>query len=234
MAKRKKNNKKASNSSPKFIFWIIGLIVVFFLVFIFFGNHNKQTQQVSKVAIDYSSEPFLGKKSAPVSIVEFGDYKCPDCKNFNDNVIPLIQKNLIDTGKAKLYFFNYAFINVDSTRSAKFAEAVYHELGNETFWKFHETLYKKQPKDSNAEKTDLYDEKFLTQTLKEAAPDADANKVVEYFRANKADAAFQKDMNYAGKFGITGTPTIFVNGKEFTGKTIDDLFSMVNQAAKGK
>jgi protein-disulfide isomerase len=234
MANHKKSVKKESGSSSKFTFWVIGLIAVCVLGFIFLGNHTKSVQKTANVTINYSGEPFLGKKSAPVSIIEFGDYKCPDCKNFADNVFPAIQKELVDTGKAKLYFFNYSFINVDSNRSAKFAEAVYHELGNDTFWKFHETLYRKQPKDSNAEKTDLYDEKFLVSTLKEVAPDADVNKVVEYFRANKADAAWQKDMNYAGKLGVTGTPTIFVDGKPFNGKTMDDLISMVDNAAKGK
>lgn len=115
---------------------MIGLIAVCILGFIFLGNHNKKVEKPaskSDVAIDYSGQPFLGKSSAPVSIIEFGDYKCPNCKNFADGVIPVIQKELVDTGKAKLYFFNDSFINVDSTRAAKFAEAVYHELGNDTF-----------------------------------------------------------------------------------------------------
>lgn len=229
-----KSTKNKSQSSSKFTFWIIGIIAAFILGFIFLGNHSKTVQKASKETIDYSGQPFLGKKSASVSIIEFGDYKCPNCKNFAANVVPLIQKDLVDTGKVKLYFFNDPFIYVDSTRSAKFAEAVYHELGNDTFWKFHETLYKKQPEDSNAEKTDLYDEKFLVATLKEAAPNADVNKVLDYFHANKADAAVNKDLGYAAKLGVTGTPTIFVDGKPFTGTTLDDLTSMVNKAAKGK
>lgn len=232
MANQKKNDKKGSPSS-KFAFWIIGLVAVCILGFIFLGNHSKPVQK-PKESIDYSGEPFIGKKSAPVSIIEFGDYKCPNCKNFNQTIVPLIKQQLIDTGKAKLYFFNDSFINVDSTRSAKFAEAVYHELGNDVFWKFHDTLYKRQPDDSKAEKTDLYDEKFLTDTLKEADPGADVNKVAAYFEANKADNAWKKDMNYADKLGVSGTPTIFVDGKLFTGKTLDDLNTMVDQAAKGK
>ncbi|OIK15480.1 thiol-disulfide oxidoreductase [Bacillus sp. MUM 116] len=232
-----KNNTKQQGSSSKFTFWIIGLIAVCILGFIFLGNHNKKVEKPasnSKVAIDYSGQPFLGKSSAPVSIIEFGDYKCPNCKNFADSVIPVIQKELVDTGKAKLYFFNDAFINVDSTRAAKFAEAVYHELGNDTFWKFHELLYKKQPEDSKYEKMDVYDKNFLVNTLKEVTNEKDVNKVVAYFDAKKADAAFNKDMDYVTKLGVTGTPTILVDGKMFQGKTLDDLKDMVNKAAKGK
>jgi protein-disulfide isomerase len=235
MANNKKNTKQASSSS-KFTFWVIGLVAVCILGFIFLGNHQKQQQtskSTAKPKIDYSNQPFLGKSSAPVSIIEFGDYKCPNCKNFGQNVVPVIQKDLIDTGKTKLYFMNDSFINVDSKRSAQFAEAVFHELGNDTFWKFHELLYKKQPAGSKYEKMDVYTEDFLVSTLKAVANDSDVNKVVKYFDAGKAKAAWQKDQDYADKLGVTGTPTIFVNGKMFNGTTMDDLINMVNKAAKG-
>ncbi|MDN3019277.1 DsbA family protein [Paenibacillus sp. BSR1-1] len=234
MANNKKSTKNSKNSSSKFIFWVVGLIAVGILALIFFGNHNKNQNNTASEKIDYANQPFLGDKSAPVSIIEFGDYKCPNCKNFADQVIPQIQKDLVDTGKAKLYFMNDSFINVDSERSAKFAESVYQELGNDTFWKFHELLYKKQPEDSKYEKIDLYTEKFLTDTLKEVASDKDVDKVVKNFQAKKSDAAWKKDMDYVGKLGVTGTPTIFVNGKKFEGGSMDDLKKMVDKAAKGK
>lgn len=235
MANRNKNAKNGPSSSAKFAFWMIGLIAVAIIAFIFLGNHsnsNQSTSKPQKESIDYKNQPFLGKSSAPVSIIEFGDYKCPNCKNFNKQVIPIIKKDLVDTGKAKLYFMNDSFIYDDSIRSAKFAESVYAELGNETFWKFHDLLYKKQPEDPKYEKMDVYDEKFLTDTLKEVASEAEVNQVVQNFQAKKADAAWKKDMALVEKLNVTGTPTIFVNGKLFDGKTIDDLKNMVDQAAK--
>ena len=229
------NSKKGSkNSSAKFVFWIVGLVAVFIIGFIFLAPHKSQNTTTQKEKIDYTKQPYIGKSKAPVSIIEFGDYKCPNCKNFNAKVIPIIKQELVDTGEAKLYFMNDSFIYTDSTRSAKFAEAVYAVLGNQTFWKFHDSLYQKQPEDSKYEKMDVYDEKFLTDTLKEVASDEDVNKVVQYFDAKKSDAAWQKDMDLVAKLNVTGTPTIFVNGKLFDGKTIDDLKKMVDQAAKEK
>ena len=69
---------------------------------------------------------------------------------------------------------NYAFINNDSSRAAEFAETVYKELGNDTFWKFHELLYKKQ--NAADEKKDVLTESYLEDTLKEVSSDADAKK----------------------------------------------------------
>lgn len=234
MAKNIKNKKKEAKSSSGFIFWMIGLVAVFILAFIFFGNHSKQQDKTTSTKIDYSNQPFLGKESAPVSIIEFGDYKCPNCKNFTKDVVPIIQKELVDTGKAKFYFMNDSFINVDSTRSAKFAESVFSELGNETFWKFHDLLYKKQPEDPKYEKMDVFTEDFLVTTLKEVANESDADKVLKNFQDKKSDNAWQKDMDYAETLGVTGIPTIYVNGKKFEGQTIDDLKEMVAKAAKGE
>jgi protein-disulfide isomerase len=234
MVNKKKNDRSGSNSSAKFTFWVIGLVVVCIVAFIFLGNHTKKQETTETNNIDYSNQPYLGKKSAPVSIIEFGDYKCPNCKNFATTLVPIIEKELVDTGKAKFYFMNDSFIYTDSIRSAKFAESVYKELGNAAFWKFHELLYKKQPAESKYEKMDVYTEEFLTNTLKEVASDTDVQKVVKNFQAKGSDAAWKKDMDYAEKLGVTGTPTIFVNGETFTGQTLDDLEKMVDDAAKGK
>ncbi|MCK1985588.1 MULTISPECIES: DsbA family protein [Peribacillus] len=229
MANKKKGNQKQSSA---FTFWIIGLIAVIIIGFIFLANGKGEDTAVNE--IDYKAQPYLGEKSAPVQIVEFGDYKCPVCKTFEEQFFPSIQSELIDTGKAQFYFMNYSFINVDSTRSAKFAESVYQELGNDTFWKFHELLYDKQPADLKYEKEDVFTDKFLEETLKEIANDKDVKKVVTSFKDEKSEDQWNKDMELADELGVTGTPSLFVNGKKFEGNTIDDLVKMVDDAAKEK
>ncbi|MGG0409205.1 DsbA family protein [Peribacillus simplex] len=229
MANKKKGNQKQSSA---FTFWVIGLIAVIIIGFIFLANGKDEDTAVNE--IDYKSQPYLGEKSAPVQIVEFGDYKCPVCKTFEEQFFPSIQSELIDTGKAQFYFMNYSFINVDSTRSAKFAESVYQELGNDTFWKFHELLYDKQPDDLKYEKEDVFTDKFLEETLKEIANDKDVKKVVTSFKAEKSEGQWNKDMELADELGVSGTPSLFVNGKKFEGNTIDDLVKMVDDAAKEK
>lgn len=236
MANNKKNNKKKeTNSSSKFIFWVIGLIAVG-IIGLFFLNNNSDSdsEQTAKEEIDYSNQPFLGEESAPVSIVEFGDYKCPNCKNFAETTVPLIVKEFVDSGKAKFYYFHYPFINVDSKRTAKFSEAVYHELGNNKFWEFHELIFKKQPEDIKYEKIDVFTKDFLTETLKEIASEDEVNKVVKYFDTKEPEDAWEQDNALGGKLGVTGTPTIFVNGKRFDGQTLDDLNEMVEEASKEK
>lgn len=228
MSKNNKNPKKTSNQSSKFVFWVIGLVAICIGVIIFLSNSTE------KVTIDYTGQPFLGEESAPVKIVEFGDYKCPYCKNFTESFFPQIDKDFVKTGKASFYFINYAFINVDSERSAKFAEAVYQELGNDTFWKFHELLYEKQPADPASEQKDVFTETFLTNVLREIATEQETEKVISAFQKNLSEEGLNKDMNLAGELGVTSTPSIFINGEKFEGQTYDDFKTLVNDATKGE
>ena len=210
----------------KKIFWIVGLVVICIVGVIVLTDVNQKS-----TVIDVEGQPFLGEESAPVEIIEFGDYKCPSCKDFNDRLFPVIYKELVETGKAKFYFMNYSFINIDSNRSAQFAETVYQELGNEKFWAFHELLFSKQPADLSYEKVDLYTESFLEEVLAEVATEEETNKVMQAFGENKGKEAWEKDMKTANSLGVSSTPTIFIGGKQFNGSTINDFTKMVEEAA---
>ncbi len=210
----------------KGIFWIVGFFAICMAGVIFLSNVADTAAEIS-----YEQEPFIGEAAAPVSIVEFGDYKCPACKSFNESFFPLIQKELVETGKAKFYFMNYSFINIDSNRSAQFAEAVYQELGNERFWEFHHLMYEKQPDDASFEKVDLYTNEFLQETLGEIASNEEVARVMEAVGKEESMKAWEKDTETAKRLGVSGTPALFVNGREFKGNSFEDLADMVNEAA---
>ncbi|MFC0186980.1 DsbA family protein [Fictibacillus aquaticus] len=235
MANKKKYTKKPAQkkSSNGWIFLAVGIVAALAAILIFSGAFEGK-KDTAENDIDYSGQPFLGDENAPVEMIEFGDYKCPACKNFNEQLFPVIEKELIDTGKVKFYFMNYAFINVDSERSAKFAEAVYKELGSETFWKFHHKLYEEQPADHGAEKQDIFTEDKLTSILAGVSSESDAEKVKAAYTKDAADKAFETDKDLVSELGVKSTPTLFVDGEEFTGKSLDDLKKMVEDAAKEK
>ncbi|WP_397537105.1 DsbA family protein [Rummeliibacillus pycnus] len=212
----------------KKLFWIIGIIAVCVIALIVLNGKGGKSSAI----IDYKDQPFLGEKSAPVEIVEFGDYKCPHCGEFNKNVLPYIDQQFVQTGKAKLYFMNYAFIAPDSKTAALFAETVYQQLGNEKFWKFHELLFANQTTKDGKE--NLMNEDFLKTVLSKVASKDETEKVAKAFKENKAEAAFDKDMKTANKLKVQATPAIFIGGKEFKGKTMDDFAKMVDEAANDK
>ena len=64
--------------------------------------------------------PILGNPSAPITIVEFGDYQCHQCYELVSSTRkPAITKEYIETGKANLVFVDLAFLGRDSPTSAQ-------------------------------------------------------------------------------------------------------------------
>lgn len=210
----------------KGVFWVVGFFAVCMAGVLFLSNLTETSAD-----IQYDNEPFIGEEAAPVSIVEFGDYKCPVCKDFNESFFPMIDEELVQTGKAKFYFMNYSFINVDSNRSAQFAEAVFQALGSDRFWEFHHLMYEKQPSDLSFEQVDLYTNDFLKETLAEIATEEEVASVMAVVEAEGSMSAWEKDTETAKQLGVSGTPTLFVNGKEFKGNSFEDLVDMVDEEA---
>ncbi|WP_144512082.1 thioredoxin domain-containing protein [Bacillus sp. FJAT-22090] len=211
----------------KKIFWIVGIIVVCIVGIILLTDAKQES-----AVIDYTDQPYIGEESAPVEIVEFGDYKCPHCGDFNNTLFPIINEQFVETGKAKFYFMNYSFIAADSTTSAQFAETVYKELGNEKFWTFHDLLFANQTNESGQE--NVMTDEFLKTVLGKVASPEEIEKVMHAYSESAGKEAWQKDMNEANNLGVTSTPSIFIGGKEFTGSTMDDFSKMVEEASNGK
>ncbi|TQR20780.1 DsbA family protein [Psychrobacillus vulpis] len=211
----------------KKIFWIIGIVAVCIVGIIVLTDVKEKA-----VAFDYEGQPFLGEESAPVEIVEFGDYKCPHCEEFNNSLFPIINEELVETGKAKFYFMNYSFIAADSTTAAQFAETVYKELGNGKFWELHHLLFANQTTESGQE--NLMTEEFLNAVLSKVATPDETEKVMQAFSEGKGKEAWNKDMSTAKNLGVSSTPSIFIGGKEFNGRTMNDFVKMVEEAADGK
>ncbi|TPG69840.1 thiol-disulfide oxidoreductase [Brevibacillus laterosporus] len=223
------NRGKSSDQSSKWIFWSIGIIAVLVVAYLFLMP--KSTQMVLMEAADYEGQPYLGKETAKVKIVEFGDYKCPACKTFNEELVKQIDKDYVETGVAQFYFFQDPFISVDSHRSALFAETVFGELGNDSFWKFHDLLYKNLPADLSLEKKDYFTEDMLKSLLGQMADAQQTEKVMQAFAAKKYQAAVDKDLAIVKKLDVRGTPTLYINGKRFEGNSMDDFKKAVEEAA---
>ena len=81
----------------------------------------------------------LGDPAAPVTIIEYGDYQCPWCARFFDQIEPSLRANYIEPKKAKMVFRNFQFLSQESVDAAEAAECA-KDQGK--FWEFHDAIYK--------------------------------------------------------------------------------------------
>ena len=148
-----------------------------------------------------NGSPALGSLSAPVTIVEFGDYQCEMCYHWFHNTRADVIDNYIETGKAKLVFLDLPFLGRDSIIAA---QATYCAEDQGKYWEYHTLLYNFQEEiDSGwASKDRLVAFAFnLEMNLEEFSNCMDASKYSKRVKANYDEAVKQ---------GAGGTPTFII------------------------
>jgi len=173
--------------------------------------------------IDLSmSSPVLGS-SAKVTIVEFGDYQCPECDQWFKNEEPTIKANYIDTNKAMLYFLDFPWAGADSISAA---EASYCAGDQGKYWEYHDYLYQNQGAIQSgwASSSNLKaDAATLGLDVNQFNSCLDSGKYADRVSHNKAVGT---------SLGIQGTPAFFIIGtngttQEIVGAQPASVFSSV-------
>ena len=150
--------------------------------------------------------PILGDPSAPITIVEFGDYQCHQCYNWFHNTKPAIFQEYIETGKVNLVFVDLAFLGRDSPKAA---QATYCAEDQEMYWEYHDILYTSQePK---------IDSGWVnTERLKAFAFNMELD--MELFDSCLDSGKYSKRVQYniqqARDHGVRGTPGFFIVGPD--------------------
>ena len=147
--------------------------------------------------------PILGSSNAPITIIEFGDYQCSNCKKWFLDTKPDIVTNYIDTGKVNLVFIDIVFLGKDSG-PASIATYCAEEQGK--YWDYHGFLYSNQLSIDNGWAN--------SDSLKGYANNLGLNMemFVSCLDSEKYSKRVQFNTNEAQRNGVTGTPTFFIVG----------------------
>jgi len=170
-----------------------------------------------------SGSPVLGSASAPITIVEFGDYQCEACYHWYHNTRADIIDNYIETGKVNLVFMDLPFLGRDSITAA---QATYCADDQGKYWEYHETLYNFQEAIDNgwASKDRLVSFAFnLDMNMDEFNDCMDSSKYAKRVKANYDESQ---------RFGAEATPTFLIispdgNMKKITSAQPYSVFSQV-------
>ncbi|HSO13237.1 MAG TPA: thioredoxin domain-containing protein [Anaerolineales bacterium] len=151
----------------------------------------------------------LGDPNAPVVIDVFEDFQCPACQYFSDSIEPLIIEYLVTPGKARLVYHNYPFIdgegasNGGESDQAANASMCANEQGK--FWEMKAILYANW----NGENQGNLSNRRLTAMAEAINLDMDAFNAC--FSDNKYRDDIQASFDLGQEYGVSGTPSVFVN-----------------------
>jgi len=149
--------------------------------------------------------PVLGSPDASVTIIEFGDYQCSQCKKWFLDSKPKIVSNLIDTGKTNLIFVDIAFLGKDSLPAAA---ATYCAEEQGEYWDYHGLLYSNQ--------LGIDDGWANSERLKAFAFDLglDMDLFASCLDSGKYDKRVRFNTSVATKNGVNSTPTFIIVGPD--------------------
>lgn len=150
--------------------------------------------------VPVSKSPVKGPDDAPITIVEFSDYQCPFCARSE----PLIKEALAAyPTQARLVYKHFPLVAIHpQAMGAALAAAAAQRQGK--FWEMHDLLFDHQEQLSTAD-LEHYAEK-LKLDLKKWKGD------LEIARAKVA-----RDRAEGERLDISGTPTIYINGRKYKG-----------------
>ncbi len=177
------------------------------------GQPTAGAPQAPSGSVDVSADDdaFLGKKDAPVTIIEFSDFQCPFCRKFAEDTLPQLKKEYVDTGKARLVYRDFPLsFHPGAIPAAQGAECA-KEQGK--FWQMHDTIFAEQAKQGSGTV------QFTVDDIKKWAVQAGVNatKFNQCLDSGKYKQEVEKDMADGTAAGVSGTPATFVNGRAVVG-----------------
>ena len=223
MSKKNRERKAARKSQPsagaattKKLYTIlggIGLLVVAFVAYsVVSGGGQGTTQPVEVVGVDDPEQLVslaqgmeMGDESAPVTIVEFGDYQCPGCAYFALNVQPLIEEEFVETGKARFVFYDFPLVGSGHPHSFLAARAVRCAEDQDRAWEYHEALYYNQTRWSPMGDPSNEFVSYATDL------GLDTGQFNSCLRSDEHATLVSANLRLGQELGVNGTPTVFIS-----------------------
>ncbi|MGY1744060.1 DsbA family protein [Blastococcus sp. SYSU D00695] len=152
----------------------------------------------------------VGTAGAPVVVDVYEDFQCPHCATLEEQVGPTLRQ-LADAGTVLLRYRPMAFLDEASTtdystRALNAAGAVLDAAGPDAFGTFHDRLFAEQPAEGGA---GLSDDRLVDLAAQAGATGPD---VADAIRDRRYGDWTARVTDAASRAGITGTPTVLVDG----------------------
>ena len=174
-------------------------------------------QEVSSVTTDTTNAGpaqgySAGNPSAPVKVLEFGDFECPQCGRFSTLTEPDMRTRLIGTGEVYFTYYDFPIKEIHkNTEAASNAAACADEQGK--FWQMHDRLFDTQDQ-WNGEATDNPG-KVFTQFATELGLKVDQWQ--SCFDARKYQKRINANMAEGLRHNVNATPSFIIGNKLYAG-----------------
>ncbi|MGA4508440.1 thioredoxin domain-containing protein [Propionibacteriaceae bacterium G1746] len=202
---------------------VVALAIIAVVATVVIQDQRRKSEQASREASSQITPPnAVGQEAIlalPAKAAEakytlniYMDYQCPICKQSEDLYAP-VWTELANEGFVKLQVHTMSFMdgNLKNDSSTKVAIAAACADTTGRYWEYHGAAFKHQPETEGAGYTD----QDITRTIPEQAgiTGAEYDKWKSCYDSKATSQFVRLTDENAFKAGVTGTPTIMVNGK---------------------
>lgn len=164
-------------------------------------------QELNKLRTDL--QPSFGTPGAPVVVVVFSDFQCPNCREEAKVVRESMAKAFPD--KVRVYFKNFPLEQIHpwAKPAAMAARCVFRQQPT-AFWDFHDWMFEHQP--------EINAENLKTKVIGWAeSKNVDSAKLGQCMDTKATEAEVNREIAEARSLGVTGTPMMYINGRPLQG-----------------
>ncbi len=169
-------------------------------------NSTAQPQVLDVSLLNRPDAPFLGTPNPKVTVVEFLDFKCPNCLTAKPIMDQVVQKY---SNKVKLVLRNFP---VESTHpgATQLSEIAWCAKQQNGFFGIYNWLYAHQ---------EALPEKMVNSDIGKLASENNLNfeSLQTCLKGSEASIAINRDYADGVKLGVRGTPTFYINGEKREG-----------------
>jgi protein-disulfide isomerase len=153
----------------------------------------------------------VGYADAPVTVQEFGDLRCPICREFDSTVIPTVLQKLVRTHKAKILYRHWPILGPNSVYADR---AAYAAMRQNKLWEFALVTYYNQ----GDENSNWFTKAFADAVAFSIGLDVKQFNT-DFDNTSASTAEIAAVTKTAAAHSFNGTPSVLVVGP----KSTDDL-----------
>lgn len=165
---------------------------------------NTRLANLAPVAgLELSQAPALGSPEALAEIVLIESFTCPACRLFEENELPRLVREFVESGKARLYFVHFQ-LDASATTAGIAAECVrvQSEAG---FWRYKALLYQTQRQGFAPER--------LLRLARDYLPELELSAFERCLVERRTEERVRGDYKMARAAGVMAVPAVLVDGR---------------------
>ena len=207
--------------NKRFILVLVAFVAVFGVLLTLGKRDNQTSNNESGSSNVAPTEHKTGEGTSGVTLIEYGDFECPACKQYFP-LVEAVKQKYGDQITFQFRHFPLTQIHKNALSSARAAEAAAKQG---KFWEMYAILYERQDIWKNSTNATSEFENYAQELS------LDVEKFKEDLRSEEVNDLVQADLNEAQKLELSSTPSFVLNGEKIENpRSADDFYRVIDEA----